>query len=106
VGSKQPVLQVGTLHDEQVAQFAALHQAARLLDKRVHADVEVDCVDQSLLCRQLDQFRRLGRVHRKRLLADNVLASQKGGLGMRVVQIIGRSQVHYVDVGVGQHLIQ
>ena len=55
-GEEHPVLLIRTLQDEHVTQFSTLHHAARLLGEGVHADVEVDYVDQLFLRCQFDQF--------------------------------------------------
>jgi hypothetical protein len=44
-----------------------------------------------------EQLPRLGRGQRERLLADDVLAGRERRLHLRVVQVIGRRQVHDID---------
>ena len=105
-GEEQPVLQIGTLQDEEITKLTALHHAARLLRQRIHADVEVDRVDKFLLRCQLHQLPRLCGGHRQRLFADHMFAGQQGSLGMRIMQMIGRGKMHHVNIRVSQHFIE
>ena len=64
----------------------ALHQAARLLDHRIHADVEIDRVDLSFAAASFTSSPEFAGIHRQRFLTDHMLAGQQGGFGIGVVQ--------------------
>src|SRR5215212_3614596 len=103
---KQPVLQIRSLQNEQIAQFSILHHATRLLYQWVHADIKVNHVDQILFFCKLDKFTRLLSSHCQGLLTDHVFASQEGSFGVRVMKIIGSCQMDYIDVRIRQHLLE
>src|SRR5215212_11449977 len=103
---KQPVLQIRTLQNEQIAQFSILHHATRLLYQWVHADIKVNYVDQILFFRKLDKFTRLLGSHCQGLLTDHVFPSQQGSFGVRVMKIIGGCQMNDINVRIRQHFLE
>src|SRR5215213_4732633 len=85
---KQPILQIRTLQNEQIAQFSILHHATRLLYQWVHADIKVNHVDQILFPGKLNEFARLLGSRCQRLFTDHMFPSQQGSFGVRVMKII------------------
>ena len=89
-----------------LADPAVRDERASFLALRVEADVEVRAVDESAALGELEQLGRLHRVQRERLLADDVLARLEDRLHLRVVQVVGRRQVHDLDALVRQHRLE
>ena len=80
---KQPVLRIGALHHQDLAQFARFAHAAHMLHHRVKAQIVEGAVAQLLFARQVNQFFRLVDGGGQRLFADHVLAGQQRILGHR-----------------------
>src|SRR6185436_6717918 len=94
---QEPVLEVSSRDQPDVADPARGYEVVGVLVERVVADVEVGGVDKPAPGGKLDQLARLGSRHRQRLLADDVPASGKDGLRLRQMEIVGRSDVDGVD---------
>ncbi len=90
---KQPVLEIVSGHEPDVADLAVDDDVMSVLVQRVEADVEVHRVDESRRRSHGDELERLVGRHRQRLLADDVPASGKGGPGLREMQVVGRRHV-------------
>ena len=54
----------------------------------------------------LDQLARLVRVHCQRLLANHVLARHERSLGVRMMQIVRRGEMHNINVRIGEHFVE
>jgi len=80
------------------ARRPAAHALARLADGGVVAVGEGNGGEPARLLGELDDPPRGRGVERERLLADDVLAGGQGGLGERDVQVVGRADVHDVDL--------
>jgi hypothetical protein len=89
-----------------LAERALIQERPRLLHERIEPRHEVRAMDDPRRVRELDQLSRLGRRQGERFLADNVLASRKRLLHLRVVQVVRRRQVHDVDAVVLEQLTQ
>ena len=95
---QQPVLEVAAGDEPDVAEPAVGDELADVLVERVEADVEVDRVDEAAPRGQPRRARAtLGRGHRQRLLADDVLAGGEDRLRLREVEVVGRGDVDDVD---------
>ena len=103
---EQPVLEVATGHEPDVAELAGGDDLVGVLVERVVADVEVGGVDEAGRGGQLDQLARLGRGHRQRLLADDVPAGREDGLRLGEVEIVGGGDVDDVDRLVAEEVVE
>ena len=88
------------------AELAVEYPLPRLVQDRVEADVVVRAVDEARLLGQPEQLRRLRGGERQRLLADDVLSGSEDGLDLRVVEVVGRRQVHDPHAVVVQHRLE
>src|SRR5579871_5445872 len=97
---EQPVLPVTAVHERHRSEVAAPDQGAGVLQHRIEADVERHGVDQSAGLRRADEVRRLGRRHRQRLLAHDVLPGGERGPRRGIVERVRSRDVHDVQLGV------
>src|SRR2546423_7024148 len=87
-----------------LADRSAGDPVARLLNLRVVAEIEVRAMDQAAALGELEELGRLGRGHRQRLLADDVLARCQALLHLRIVQAAwgGGGNAVYPRIGGGR----
>src|SRR5579883_3497278 len=97
---EQPVLPVAAVHERHRPEVAAADQGAGVLQHRVEADVERHGVDEPAGLRGADELPRLGRGHRQRLLAHDVLAGRERGPGRGIVEHVRGGDVHDVHLGI------
>ena len=103
---EEPVLEVVAGHEPDVAELSVGHHLAHVLVERVEADVEVDCVDEAARPRLVDEAGGFIGGQGERLLADDVLAGGENGRCLRNVEMIRRCDVHDVDGGVRQDVVE
>lgn len=103
---EQPVLEIATGHEANLAQTTRDDQFVGMLVERVIADVEVRGVDHAAIGRELDQCRRLAGRHRQRLLADEVPAGGQDLRRLDDVEIVRRGDVDDIDGRIGQQVIE
>jgi hypothetical protein len=89
-----------------VAEASLGDQRPRLLALGVEAGVEVRGVDEPAAPGELEQLRRLRRVQRERLLADDVLPRLERRPHLRIVQVVRRRHVDDVDALVCEHRLE
>jgi hypothetical protein len=92
--------------EADVAQVAGGHAFAHVLMERVEPDVEVHGIDEAARPGLVDQPRGLGRGHRERLLADDVLACGEDRRRLRDMEVVRRGDVDDVDRVVREDLVQ
>ena len=105
VGFEQPVLEVGTEGDPQVAKTAAARIGARSTDHRIASICEGDGRVEARVRRLAPQLRRFGRVERKGLLHDHVLSTGKRTTTEIRVRGVRGADVDDIDGPVGQELL-
>jgi hypothetical protein len=103
-GAEQPVLEVGPVQQVERAGLAAADALPRFANGRVVA------IDERYACKQTGARRGVhesfrSRDVRQRLLAHDVLAGCEGSLGEWVVKVVGRADVHDVDVRIANQLL-
>src|ERR1019366_6010692 len=102
---QQPILRIGALHHQDLAQLASLAHAAHVLHDGVEAQVVGRAVAQVLLQGQGDQLPRILYRSGQRLLADHVLARVERVGHHREVQRVRRAHVDHIHLGIVQNLM-
>ena len=100
---EQPVLGIGALHHQDLAQVAILPHAAHVLHHGVEAQVVEGTIAAPGLAGQLYQLARLLHRDRQRLLANHVLAGLERVPGHGEMQEVRCTDVHRIDGGVFQN---
>ncbi len=103
---QQPVLEVASGHEPDVAEAAVRDELASVLVERVVADVEVRRVDEATRRGEVDEFRRFRGRHRQRLLAHDVLAGREDVAALADVQVVRGGDVDDVDGVVRQQVLK
>jgi hypothetical protein len=86
---QEPVLEVASGHQPDLAKAALGDDLPCVLVERVVADVEIRRVHETALRRECHELGGFGGGHRERLLADDVLARGEDGAGLRHVEVVG-----------------
>ena len=103
---EQPVLEVVTRDEANVAQPAGLDDLAEVLVQRVEPDVVVDRGHLAARRGLANELRGLRGRHRQRLLADDVAAGGQDRRCLRDVQVVGAGHMDDVHLGVGQERVE
>ena len=103
---EQPVLQVLAADQAGLTDLAGPHEGRGVLVVRVEAGVEAHGVDDPGGGGQGDQLGGLGGVDAERLLADDVLAGGNRRPGLGGVDVVGAGDVHGIEVGDGEQLVE
>ena len=77
-----------------------------MLVVRVEAGVEAHRVDDAGLGGEADELGGLSDVDTERLLADDVLAGSDRRPGLLGVDVVGAGDVHGVEIGDGEQLVE
>ena len=103
---EQPVLEIASGHEPDVAEAAVRDELARVLVEGVVPDVEIRRIHEPARLGEADELRRVPGRHREWLLADDVLAGREDLSALAHVQVVGRGDVDHVDRVVRQQLLK
>jgi hypothetical protein len=103
---EQPVLEIPAGDQADATQSASPDRAVQVLVEGIEADVVVDRADAVAGRREGHQLRGLLRSDRERFLADHMPPGREDRLDLRVMQVVGRRDVHHLDRGVGEQVVQ
>ena len=101
---EEPVLHVGAVHVDDLAQLATRDHSVQCQHGGIEANVVIHGKHAVAAPRQLHELGRFTRVHGERLLAHHMLAGAQRGRRHLEVKAVRRGDVDGVDLRAGQQL--